>query len=129
MTQNRHSLIENSLEEKRLHGMSAQRALIDRGLVLEGSDSNRQSVFNHNAWTLDCAEIDRRIGERLRRARRQRGLSLKDLAQRVGVSLQTIQKYEVGRTRVSAANVVQLAFAMEMDPGDLLPGDMTRIER
>ncbi|MFN7177839.1 MAG: helix-turn-helix domain-containing protein, partial [Thermaurantiacus sp.] len=42
------------------------------------------------------ADIDRHVGERLRRQRRLLGLTQKELADRVGIRFQQIHKYETG---------------------------------
>lgn len=53
--------------------------------------------------------IDREIGQRLRGARALRGLSQSEVAGKVGLSFQQIQKYEAGHSRVTAAKLSELA--------------------
>jgi HTH-type transcriptional regulator, cell division transcriptional repressor len=63
----------------------------------------------------------RRIGARLRAARETAGLSLRELAQRVGLRDHTvIIKYEQGRTSPSTARLVSLAAALGVSPAALL---------
>ncbi|NPV30275.1 MAG: helix-turn-helix transcriptional regulator, partial [Firmicutes bacterium] len=52
------------------------------------------------------------VGERLRLARRAAGLSLRELANRVGVSPQAISKYERGLDIPSSGVLLRLAEAL-----------------
>lgn len=65
--------------------------------------------------TLDVA-----IGARLRARRRELGLSQTDLARRLGVSFQQVQKYESGANRVAASTLAAAARALETTPAWLL---------
>ena len=58
--------------------------------------------------------IDIHIGQRLRGLRVARGLSQADVAAKVDLSFQQIQKYESGKSRVSAAKLCALALALEI---------------
>ena len=55
------------------------------------------------------------VGEKLRRMRRHRGWSQTELANRVGVRFQQIQKYEYGKDSLSLWRSYNLARAFEMD--------------
>ena len=61
------------------------------------------------------AELELIIGARMRTRRRQLGLSQSDLAERLGVSFQQVQKYERGANRVAASTL--LAAAQTLDTG------------
>jgi transcriptional regulator with XRE-family HTH domain len=52
------------------------------------------------------------IGARMRTRRRQLGLSQSDLAARLGVSFQQVQKYERGANRVAASTLLTAARAL-----------------
>jgi transcriptional regulator with XRE-family HTH domain len=52
------------------------------------------------------------IGARMRTRRRQLGLSQSDLADKLGVSFQQVQKYERGANRVAASTLVAAAVAL-----------------
>lgn len=74
--------------------------------------------------------IDREIGQRLRGARTLRGFSQSEVAEKVGLSFQQIQKYEAGHSRVTAAKLSELAevFALPVgfffgECGEERPGD------
>lgn len=58
------------------------------------------------------AQLELIIGARLRTRRRQLGLSQSDLADRLGVSFQQVQKYERGANRVAASTLLTAAQAL-----------------
>ena len=57
-------------------------------------------------------DVDRHVGERLRRRRRLLGLTQKELAERVGIRFQQIHKYETGINRMSASRLFEIAEAL-----------------
>jgi transcriptional regulator with XRE-family HTH domain len=63
------------------------------------------------------------IGARLRTRRRQLGLSQSDLAERLGVSFQQVQKYERGANRVAASTLLAAAEALGVTVGWLVGED------
>jgi transcriptional regulator with XRE-family HTH domain len=58
------------------------------------------------------AQTELAIGARMRTRRRQLGLSQSDLAERLGVSFQQVQKYERGANRVAASTLLTAAHAL-----------------
>ena len=58
---------------------------------------------------LDCKEI----GQRIKMLRKHKGLNQKELAEILGKSLRTIQKYETGEIEVSISTVNQLAEILD----------------
>jgi transcriptional regulator with XRE-family HTH domain len=64
--------------------------------------------------------LDVVLGQRIRRIRRERGLSQSALAGQVGLTFQQIQKYENGANRVSALTLVKLAEALGVTTASLL---------
>jgi transcriptional regulator with XRE-family HTH domain len=52
------------------------------------------------------------IGARMRTRRRQLGLSQSELAEKLGVSFQQVQKYERGANRVAASTLVSASLAL-----------------
>lgn len=70
------------------------------------------------------------MGERLRVARRSAGLSLRELARRVGVSAQAISKYERGLDVPSTGVLVRLAAALDTSAEYFLrPRPLIRLRR
>ncbi|WP_316166693.1 MULTISPECIES: helix-turn-helix domain-containing protein [unclassified Bradyrhizobium] len=53
--------------------------------------------------------VDQHVGTRLRLRRNLLDLSQDDLARRLGVTAQLIQKYEAGETRISASRLYEIA--------------------
>ena len=58
------------------------------------------------------AALELAIGARMRTRRRQLGLSQSDLADKLGVSFQQVQKYERGANRVAASTLVAASVAL-----------------
>ena len=62
------------------------------------------------------------FGRRVRARRLELSLSQEDLADRADLHRTYISSLEQGRRNVAVRNVVRLAEALEIDPGDLLRG-------
>lgn len=67
-----------------------------------------------------------RLGERLREQRQARGLSLRDLAERVDVSPSLISQIETGRARPSVNTLYAIAAELEVSLDDLVFIDSER---
>ncbi|NBB69503.1 MAG: helix-turn-helix domain-containing protein [Alphaproteobacteria bacterium] len=65
----------------------------------------------------DRARVDAAIGERIRRRRVELGLTQEQLACRLGLSYQQIQKYERGTNSISASRLYALARRLDVAPG------------
>ena len=63
--------------------------------------------------------VDLYVGRRLKLLRRQKRISQKDLASRLGITFQQIQKYEKGLNRLPAARMLAVCMALEITPNDL----------
>jgi transcriptional regulator with XRE-family HTH domain len=61
-----------------------------------------------------ATDVDTHVGKRLRQRRLIRGLSQRDLAVRVGISPQQLQKYEIGQNRITAARLYSCAEALDV---------------
>lgn len=57
----------------------------------------------------DIGEIDIYVGKKLRDKRQKAGLTLAEIANKIGVSHQQIQKYEHAQSRISASALFQLS--------------------
>ena len=64
--------------------------------------------------------LDALLGERIRRRRRELGLSQSALGGRLGITFQQVQKYENGTNRVSATMLMKLSEALALSVTDLL---------
>lgn len=58
--------------------------------------------------------VDRCVGARLREIRMRAGLSQHDLAEKLGISFQQVQKYEKGANRLSASKLWQACKALKV---------------
>ena len=56
--------------------------------------------------------IDKKIGLKIKQIRKSWGLSQSELAERIGISFQQIQKYEKGLTRISVMRLLQISEAL-----------------
>jgi transcriptional regulator with XRE-family HTH domain len=77
--------------------------------------------------------IDVHVGAKLRELRMQRRVSQMELAGRVGVTFQQIQKYEKGVNRISASKLFELAECLGVEVQEffagLPPGGGSKAER
>ncbi|MCC6008716.1 MAG: helix-turn-helix transcriptional regulator [Rhodobacteraceae bacterium] len=58
--------------------------------------------------------VDVHVGQRLRQRRWLAGMTQQQLAERVGIRFQQIQKYETGMNRVSASRLWEIGCALEV---------------
>jgi transcriptional regulator with XRE-family HTH domain len=72
----------------------------------------------------EAAVFEQQIGGRMRARRRQLGLSQSELAGKLGVSFQQVQKYERGANRMAASTLVLAAAALGVSVGWLVAEDM-----
>jgi transcriptional regulator with XRE-family HTH domain len=63
---------------------------------------------------------DRVIGQNIRANRLTQGLSQSELAKRIGVTFQQVQKYENGANRVGGSRLIQIAEALNIPAVALL---------
>ena len=66
---------------------------------------------------LTASEVDRLVGDRIRRRRILMGLTQDQLGEALGISYQQIQKYETGANRVSAGRLYLIGQCLEVSPG------------
>lgn len=71
--------------------------------------------------TFDGLRIDEYVGSRIAKRRSSLGLSQAELAKRIGVSFQQVQKYESGQNRVACSRLFKIAEVLDCLPGDLFP--------
>lgn len=66
--------------------------------------------------------VDIYVGSRIRLRRAELKISQHELAARLGIAFQQVQKYEVGRNRVSASRLVEIAQALDVKPSYFFEG-------
>jgi transcriptional regulator with XRE-family HTH domain len=69
------------------------------------------------------------VGERLRGVRQERGIGLRELSRRLGVSASALSQIETGRTRPSVMTLCSIVSELEMSLDDLLRVPAPRFER
>ena len=67
--------------------------------------------------TLSASDVDRLVGDRIRRRLILMGLTQDQLGESLGISYQQIQKYETGANRVSVGRLYLIATRLEVSPG------------
>ncbi len=65
---------------------------------------------------------DKAIGQRIRQLRRQAGVTQAQLAQKLGISAQQLQKYEKGSNKISASRLILLAEIFDLSVIAFLEG-------
>lgn len=72
--------------------------------------------------TGDPHPVDIHVGDKLRLMRTLRGLSQTELAGKVGLTFQQVQKYESGANRISASRLWEIAEALDTPIGFFFDG-------
>jgi len=67
-------------------------------------------------------QIDRHVGEAIRRRRAELGMTQHDLASVLGISYQQVQKYETGANRVSAGRLFEMSRQLDCPIGYFFDG-------
>ena len=66
--------------------------------------------------------IDAHVGTRIRFRRNLLGISQTDMAGRIGVTFQQVQKYERGSNRIGASRLIRICDVLEVSPEWLFEG-------
>ena len=66
--------------------------------------------------------VDKLIGRNIRAIRLARGFTQEELALRIGITFQQVQKYEKGTNRVGGSRLVQMAEALDIPVVALFEG-------
>ncbi|WP_299876277.1 helix-turn-helix transcriptional regulator [uncultured Sulfitobacter sp.] len=66
--------------------------------------------------------VDVHVGKRLKQIRTLRRLSQTDVARKLSLSFQQIQKYEVGSNRVAASRLFELSQILDVSPAYFFDG-------
>ena len=72
-------------------------------------------MFNPDSVSLTENNIDMSVGKRIELRRKLLKMTQKDLAQKIGVTFQQLQKYEQGFNRVSASRLWLISQALGTD--------------
>ena len=74
-------------------------------------------------------EVDAHVGRRVRKRRLSLSMSQTKLADALGISVQQVQKYEIGGNRVAASRLWDMAKALEVDVEYFFEGIQKRAKR
>src|SRR3954470_5370752 len=86
----------------------------ERSIVKGGATMNRpkRAITKLDARRADSRDVD--VGKRVRSRRVECGLSQTELANKIGVTFQQVQKYEKGVNRIGASRLQRIAEALEV---------------
>lgn len=70
--------------------------------------------------------VDKTLGVRVRLRRLEIGMSQEQLAAKLGVTFQQVQKYERGVNRIAASRLLDICAALEVGMGELFEGLQAR---
>ena len=89
-------------------------AMMRQGDVMRDSDLSEQLLVQSlkPAGRRETNEVDRFVGDRIRRFRGMTGISQQKLAESLGVTFQQLQKYERGENRIGAGRLLMVANAL-----------------
>ena len=66
--------------------------------------------------------VDVHVGKRVRHRRWMVGMTQQQLAEKVGIKFQQIQKYETGMNRISASRLYEIAQTLDVPVGHFFEG-------
>ena len=66
--------------------------------------------------------VDIHVGQRLKQLRILRGMTQTDVADGLNISFQQVQKYELGRNRISASKLFELSHILKVAPAYFFDG-------
>lgn len=89
---------------------------------------NNQKKINNNRNAGDMSEINKKIGLKIKRLRKSYGLSQIQLAEKINLSFQQIQKYEKGITAISVFRLQQIADAFGVSTVTFFDKDLQRLD-
>jgi transcriptional regulator with XRE-family HTH domain len=77
---------------------------------------------------MDPMQIRRKIGERIRKSRKDVGLTQKEVADELGIHVITLSRYENAKNDVDVVSVYQIAEVLGEEPIYLLTGNRFNAE-
>ncbi len=63
---------------------------------------------------IDAHKVNQAVGQRVRMLRMARGMSQVELAKKIGISFQQLQKYESGSNRLTVGRLMQLVEVLNV---------------
>lgn len=68
-----------------------------------------------------ATKLDKHIGARIRELRLEQDVTQEALAAKLGITFQQVQKYELGKNRVAASRLYEIAVALSVGVGAFYP--------
>lgn len=93
-----------------------------RGQALRATLARRSPAPTSTRGARRADATDAELGQRLWKLRLERGITRREAAERLGVTAQQIQKYELGQDRLSIGRLVRLAGLLEVPLPLLIDG-------
>lgn len=66
--------------------------------------------------------VDAHVGRKVREIRLLRGMTQANVAEKLGLSFQQLQKYETGHNRISASRMYEIAQLLSVEPSYFFEG-------
>ena len=63
------------------------------------------------------------VGENIRKIRKQQGLSMAELGERIGITAAALSRYELGQRKIGIGTLRRIAQALNVNPFELYPED------
>lgn len=89
------------------------------GLMRSKIGENGVDIMSNNKQR-STNKLDLELGFKIRQIRQRREMSLNEVAGRIGVSSQQLRKYELGRNRISAQRLGQIADILGVTAAELI---------
>lgn len=78
--------------------------------------------YNQRCCSFMSHPVDIHVGRKLKQIRTLRHYSQTDVARKLNLSFQQIQKYEIGSNRIAASRLFELARILEVSPSYFFEG-------
>jgi transcriptional regulator with XRE-family HTH domain len=82
----------------------------------------REAAMPGNPGVKGSRPVDAYVGARIRLRRNMLGMSQTEMADRIGITFQQVQKYEKGVNRVGASRLMQICEVLHVTPAWLFEG-------
>lgn len=89
------------------------------GLMRSKIGENGVDIMSNNKQR-STNKLDLELGFKIRQIRQRKEMSLNEVAGRIGVSSQQLRKYELGRNRISAQRLGQIAEILGVTAAELM---------
>jgi transcriptional regulator with XRE-family HTH domain len=66
--------------------------------------------------------VDVHVGKKLKEFRLLRGMTQTEVAEGLGISFQQVQKYKLGRNRISASKLFEVSRILAIEPAEFFAG-------